>query len=193
MRAPVGLILAGGNGTRMGGVAKAELRLGETDLLGHVQARLGPQVEAMAVSTNTPLLTDLVCLPDPGEPGRGPLAGILAGLIWAQQKGATHVVSAAVDTPFFPCDLVPQLLLAAEGHPRGLAVAATPDGTHGTFGLWPVDLLDDLGDFLETGGRKVRAWLQDHNAAIAQFSDTTPPAFFNINTRQDLAMAQAWL
>ena len=80
--------------------------------------------------------------------------------------------------------------MAGEG---GLAIAATSDGDHGTFGIWPVTLHTALATFLEDGGRKVRAFTTSHGAAIAMFPDTTPPSFFNINTPDDLAQAALWM
>lgn len=193
MREPVGLILAGGRGSRMGGTSKADVRLCGRRLLDHVTERFEPQVAALALSANTPVKTGLPVLADTQAGFLGPLAGILAGLDWAQARGASHMVSVAVDTPFFPADLVPRLLMAGEGHPAGLAVATTTDGQHGTFAVWPVALRDDLAGFLARGGRKVREWTQAQGAAHAPFPDTTPPAFFNINTPADLQQAAVWM
>lgn len=193
MREPLGMILAGGRGTRMGGVSKAELTLGGQSLLARCIGRLDPQVGALAVNANHPLPTTLPVLPDTRAGHLGPLAGVLAGLLWARNHSASHLVTVACDTPFFPCDLVPHLLMAAEGHPSGLAIAATSDGPHGTFGLWSVALIDALTAFLDRGGRKVTAFTGAQQAATATFPDTDPPAFFNINTPGDLARAEAWL
>ncbi len=193
MREPLGLILAGGKGTRMGGVSKAELTLGGTTLLSRVQARLEPQVADIAVNANAAITTKLPVVRDTLTGGLGPLAGVLAGLDWAATQNATHIVTVAIDTPFFPCDLVPYLLMAGEAHPQGLAIAATSDGQHATFGLWPVALRGALAEFLQNGGRKARTFANDQNAAIAQFPDTTPPSFFNINTPDDLTQAAQWL
>ncbi len=193
MLEPHGIILAGGLGTRMGGVLKAEIKLGGRRLLDHAIARLDPQVRALAVNANEPVKTSLPCLPDTQAGHLGPLAGVLTGLHWAADNGATHVVSVAVDTPFFPCDLVPHLIAAGQSHPQGLAVAATSDGQHGTFGIWPVALREDLTAFLTHGGRKIRDWTTKHNAALAPFPDTTPALFFNINTPEDLSEAAKWI
>lgn len=191
MREPAGLILAGGRGTRMGGVAKADVMLGDQRLLDRCIDRLDPQVCAIAVNSNAPVVTEFDVIGDTLDGHLGPLAGILAGLDWAHAKGHSHIVSIAVDTPFFPCDLVPNLLLA--GGANGFAIATTSDGQHGTFGLWPVSLRATLMQFLTSGGRKVRAFTTNTNAALAPFPDTTPPAFLNINTSDDLAAASAWL
>lgn len=191
MREPVGLILAGGRATRMGGVPKAGVILDGRPLLDHCIARLAPQVRALAVNANDPFETSLPVLPDTMPGHLGPLAGILAGLDWAAAQGATHLVSVAVDTPFFPCDLVPQLIMAGASHASGMAIAATPDGDHGTFGIWPVVLRADLAAYLQDGGRKVRTFTDGQHAGRAHFADQV--AFFNINTPDDLAKAETWM
>ncbi|AGI65939.1 putative molybdopterin-guanine dinucleotide biosynthesis protein A [Octadecabacter antarcticus 307] len=193
MREPFGLILAGGRGTRMGGVSKADLILGHSTLLTQAQARLEPQVVAIAVNSNAPITTNLPVIKDATRDHLGPLEGVLAGLDWAVSQGGTHIVTVAVDTPFFPCDLVPRLLMAGQTHPNGFAIASTSDGLHGTFGIWPTTLRDELATFLDQGQRKVRAFTQAQAAATAIFPDTTPPSFFNINTPEDLATAAQWL
>ncbi len=193
MREPLGLILSGGLGSRMGGTQKSELLLGDATLLARVVDRLDPQVAGLVVNSNVPVATKLPIVADATPENLGPLAGILAGLNWAYEQNATHIVSVAVDTPFFPCDLVPQLIMAGLAHPEGLAVAATTDGLHGTFGLWPVSLRDPLSTFLADGHRKVRVFTEAQNAAIAHFPDTSPPSFFNINTNDDLNTAAQWL
>lgn len=194
MKQPYAIILAGGRATRLGGGDKGLLPLGDSTLLGHVIDRIAPQVAGVALNANgDPARLAQFGLPvvaDPIDGHLGPLAGVLAGMDWAAQQGAETVVSVAADTPFFPCDLVPRLLLAAEGMEAPLALAATPDGRHPTFGLWPVSLRKDLRAALEGGLRKVVQWTDTHGAQSAMFDERGDP-FFNVNTPEDLALAQA--
>ena len=186
-----GVILAGGLGRRMGGVNKALLQLGGQSLIAHSVARLEPQVEQLAISANT----DLDALAKLGLPvlsdhaPLGPLAGVLAALNWAAPLGATAVVSVAVDTPFFPPDLVPRLCLAAEAAPTGLAIAHS-NADHPTFGIWPVAMIPALRAFLASGvNPRVLTFTDAHSAARANFPDDG--AFDNLNTPADLARAAA--
>ncbi|WP_106746330.1 molybdenum cofactor guanylyltransferase MobA [Yoonia maritima] len=192
---PLGVILAGGQATRMGGGDKGLLPLGRGTILSHVIERLEPQVAGVALNANgDPARFDNLNLPvihDSIAGFAGPLSGVLAGLDWAATKGATHIVTAAADTPFFPCDLVPQLMMAAENANSQIALATSPGGRHPTFGLWPVALCDDLRAALEDGLRKVVLWTDKHGAGSAAFPEDT--AFFNVNTRDDLVQAQAML
>lgn len=195
MNQPLGVILAGGQATRMGGGDKGLLPLGDGTILSHVIDRLDPQVAGLALNANG----DPARFADLGLPViadsiggfAGPLSGVLAGLDWAATQEASHIVTAAADTPFFPCDLVPQLMLAAERAGADIALAATPGGRHPTFGLWPVALRDDLRDALQGGLRKVVLWTDKHGCGTAEFPDDA--AFFNVNTPDDLATAEAML
>ncbi|MFU1476316.1 molybdenum cofactor guanylyltransferase MobA [Roseovarius sp. C7] len=196
MKQPFGIILAGGLATRMGGGDKTMLPLGGTPILHRIIDRIAPQVETLALNANGDVArfaqTGLPVLPDSIEGYAGPLAGVLAGLDWAAEQGAETVVSVAGDTPFFPCDLVPRLLLAAEGMAHPLVLARTPDGRQPTFGLWPVALRDDLRAALTDGLRKVVMWTDAHGGREALFDDPGAP-FFNVNTPDDLARAHEML
>lgn len=199
---PLGVILAGGLATRMGGGDKGLLSLGGRPLLAHVIDRLAPQVAGLALNANgdpgrfaqfgLPVIADSV----PGHPG--PLAGVLAGLDWAAGLGAGVIVTAAADTPFFPSDLVARLVAAAEGMECPLVLAATPDpargrARHPTFGLWPVALREDLRRALAGGVRKVVRWTDAHGGREALFPAGAVDPFFNVNTPGDLARAEALL
>ena len=202
---PVGVILAGGQATRMGGGDKGLLSLGSGTILDHVIARLAPQAGALALNANGDAARlaqfGLPVIADPVEGFAGPLAGVLAGLDWAAGEGAEAIVTVAADTPFFPHDLVAQLQEAARGMAYPLVLAATPGGAeetksmsrggrvrHPTFGLWPVALRDDLRHALQNGVRKVVQWTDRHDGREALFEDGD--AFFNVNTPEDLAEAR---
>ena len=200
MNQPYGVILAGGLATRMGGGDKGELRLGGQTLLSRVIDRLAPQTAEVALNANgdparfagygLPVIADSIA------GFAGPLAGVLAGLDWAAAQGADTIVTAAADTPFLPCDLVPRLLLASEGMTHPLVLAATPDprrgsARHPTFGLWPVALRHDLRAALKDGLRKGVLWTDRHGGREAVFAEEE--AFFNVNTPEDLRTAEAML
>ncbi|MFP7674780.1 molybdenum cofactor guanylyltransferase MobA [Marivita sp. S0852] len=210
MSKPLGVILAGGQATRMGGGDKGLLTLGGETLLSRVQARLAAQVDGIALNANGDparfAAFGLPVLPDSIDGFPGPLAGVLAGLDWAAEQGADTIVTVAADTPFFPTDLVEQLTNAATGMTHPLVLAATPRGAektksmsksglirHPTFGLWPVALRDDLRAALQDGISKVVIWTEQHDGREAVFSTETGDPFFNVNTPEDLATAKAMI
>ena len=198
MTKPIGIILAGGQATRMGGGDKGLLDLGGQSLMDHVIGRLTPQVAGIALNANgDPTRFADLGLPVIGDSIDGfvgPLAGVLAGLDWAASQGADEIVTVAADTPFFPHDLVETLQAAGPG----IALAATPHperglNRHPTFGKWPVSLRDDLREALKGGLRKVVLWTDKHGAATVQFDATPFDPFFNVNTPGDLVTARAIL
>ncbi|MBQ4808365.1 molybdenum cofactor guanylyltransferase MobA [Phaeobacter sp. HS012] len=207
---PLGIILAGGLATRMGGGDKGRLQVGGCSLIRHVIDRLSPQVELMALNANgEPARFDDLGLPviaDSIDGFAGPLAGVLAGLDWAAEQGADSIVTVAADTPFFPQYLVARLSESATGQMHPLVLATTPRtgeelksggrsrvNRHPTFGLWPVALRDDLRAALQGGLRKVVLWTDQHQGREALFEADPFDPFFNVNTPDDLARAEALL
>ena len=176
----------------MGGVDKALLRFAGRSLISHVVDRLEPQVEAVLISANgdAARFAALGCEVVPDDGSQGPLSGVLATLKRAADLGATHLVTTPVDTPFIPGDLVPQLLLAAEDAPEGLAVARDDQQDHPATAVWPVELVGALADYLAAGGSKVTGFTRAHGAVTAHFPDAR--AFLNLNTPEELAAAEAW-
>ncbi|MDF1716614.1 MAG: molybdenum cofactor guanylyltransferase MobA [Antarcticimicrobium sp.] len=192
-----GVILAGGQATRMGGGDKGLLRVRDLRLIDHVIARLAPQCARLAINANGDPARfaefALPVLPDSLPEYPGPLAGVLAGLDWAAAEGVDAIVTAAADTPFFPHDLVARLRAAAG--PDGLALAGSRDAAgklwrHPTFGLWPVALREDLRDALKGGLRKIVLWTDAHQAGLAEFPTGPFDPFFNVNTPEDVARAE---
>jgi len=198
MSVPHAVVLAGGQARRMGGGDKCLLPLNQRPLLAHILDRLGDQVAGSVLNANGDPQRfagfDLPVVPDSIAAFPGPLAGVLAGLDWAAEHGAGWVVSVAGDTPFFPETLVADLMEARGTAP--IVLAATPHPTRGnqrhpTFGLWSTALRDDLRTALQGGLRKVVDWTDQHGAATAVFPAHDGDPFFNINTPDDLAEAQA--
>jgi molybdopterin-guanine dinucleotide biosynthesis protein A len=183
----------------MGGGDKSLLSLGASSrVLDQVIARLGAQVDQMVLNANgDPERFDEFGLPvvaDSLDGFLGPLAGVLAGLDYAADHGFDHIVSVAADTPFFPTDLVSALETASKHMDVPIALAATKfEGgktmRHPTFGLWPVALREDLRSALQDGLRKVVLWTDQHGAETHVFDSGEIDPFFNINTPEDLELA----
>ncbi|MCG6115767.1 MAG: molybdenum cofactor guanylyltransferase MobA [Mesorhizobium sp.] len=188
-----GLVLAGGAGRRMGGANKALLPLAGRPLIAHAVERLAPQVASIAISANRDAdrlaAFDLPILPDHDPRLLGPLAGILAGLRWAEGHGYSHLATAAADTPFPPVDLVERLAeRLAEGQ-TGIALASSGGRIHPVFGLWPVALCDVLAAHLDQSeDRSVMAFARAQGMHEVEFDiEGGRDPFFNVNTPDDLA------
>ena len=194
----VGVILAGGAGQRMGGRDKPLLPLAGRPLLAHVVERLRPQVAELVLNANGEATRfaafGLPVVADAGAERAGPLAGILAGLSWtaANAPKARWIMTAPADTPFFPRECLARFSKAVGGT-RQIAVARSRGAVHGVAALVPVELRDDLGKWLiSPTDLAVRAWLRRHPSVMVDFADDDGvDPFFNVNTPQDLAKAEA--
>jgi molybdopterin-guanine dinucleotide biosynthesis protein A len=192
-----GLVLAGGRGSRMGGVDKGLQPFRGRPLVAQAIERLRPQVGALIVNANRHLhayeALGVPTVPDAQADFAGPLAGMLAGMRHCQTP---YLVTVPCDTPGFPPDLVQRLAAALEPPQHCIAMAATRDGSgrvqvQPVFCLLPVSLGDDLAAALAGGERKIDRWTALHGCAQVVFDDEQ--AFFNVNTLQDLdALDRSW-
>lgn len=192
-------VLAGGQSRRMGGGDKTLLEIGEKPMLARVLDRLRPQCEKIILNANGDATRfaayELPVVPDTIGDYAGPLAGILAGLTHARahMPEVTHVVSVAGDTPFFPTDLANRLRAAVTFDRPVIALATSKHKLHPVFGLWPVELADDLTNWLAAGeSGKVLAWVDRHHSVEVDFADdpvTGLDPFFNANRPEDIATA----
>ena len=189
-----GLILAGGRGSRMGGVDKGlQLHVGMA-LAEHALLRLRPQVASLLINANRNTEAyeafGARVLPDalPDQPG--PLAGFLTGLTHCKTD---YLVTVPCDTPNFPEDLVARLVDALETDGADIAMAATksPDGiqVQPVFCLMKASLKNSLIQFTASGQRKIDKWTATHRCVKVIFEDEL--AFFNANTAEELQQLRA--
>ena len=184
-----GLILAGGKGSRMGGVDKGLQGFRGKRLVDHVYERFAPQVGGVVINANQnheEYKTFGVRVVSDAIGGyAGPLAGLHAGLSVSKRP---FLASVPCDSPFLPADLIERLYRRIDESGAELAVAKTGDQPHPVFSLMRRGVLDHLADFLKGGGRKIDVWYATLNVVEVAFDDE-PEAFSNINTREEL---QTW-
>ncbi len=182
-----GVVLAGGQGRRMGTVDKGLVELDGQPLVAHVIARLAPQVGALIINANQnhdryaafgyPVFADAI----------GGFAGPLAGLHAALTAAMTpFVLTSPCDSPFLPADLAARLSVALAAATADVAVARTFTQPHPVFALVRCAVLGHLERFLGEGGRKIDAWYASLPTTEVAFDDEAD-AFRNINTVAELA------
>ncbi|MDO8456743.1 MAG: molybdenum cofactor guanylyltransferase MobA [Burkholderiaceae bacterium] len=194
-----GIVLAGGRGSRMGGVDKGLQLFNGQPLIEHALQRLQPQVGTMLINANrnldvyttwgTPVLADDLA------DFAGPLAGFLVGLANCQTP---YLATVPCDTPRYPLDLVARLADALERENADISMASSPDDTgklchQPVFCLIKRELLTSLQAFTAAGGRKIGAWAAQHKLVRVPFNLThdDTAAFYNANTLADLQQLEA--
>ncbi len=193
-----GLILAGGRGSRMGGVDKGLQNFNGIPLALHTLMRLGPQVESVMVNANRNLSAyesfGASVWPDASADFAGPLSGFLAGM---ERADTPYILTVPCDTPRLPLDLAQRLAEALVREDADIAMAAAPEtDAHGqtqlrtqpVFCLMKIELSESLVKFTHAGGRKIDAWTAQHKTVEVSFNapGDDPLAFANINTLSEL-------
>jgi molybdopterin-guanine dinucleotide biosynthesis protein A len=189
-----GLILAGGRGSRMGGVDKGLQNHHGMPLAMHALLRLAPQVGQILINANRNLgayeSMGVPVWPDTLADYAGPLAGFLTGLERCETR---YLVTVPCDSPLFPSDLVARLAQALEADDAEIAMAATR-GDDGALQVQPVfclmktELIESLVRFTQGGQRKIDKWTALHRCVEVPFDD--PLAFANANTPDELKALQ---
>jgi molybdopterin-guanine dinucleotide biosynthesis protein A len=182
-----GVVLAGGQGSRMGGVDKGLQPFRGRPMVAHAIERLAPQVDELLINANRNpekyAQFGRRVIADEIEGFAGPLAGFERGLAHASGDLMTTV---PCDSPFLPADLVARLRDALEREGVELAVAKTGDQAHPVFCLMRRSVHESLRRFLSEGQRKIDRWYSRLSVVEVQFDDEAQ-AFLNINTREELA------
>ena len=193
-----GLILAGGRGSRMGGVDKGLQNFNGMPMALHTLLRLQLQVGQVIINANRNLAAyesfGAPAWPDVLQDYAGPLAGFLTGL---ERCETPYLVTVPCDSPRFPLDLVAHLAEAMEREQADIAMAAALESdeqgrtavrTQPVFCLLRVELLESLVRFTQGGGRKIDAWTGQHKTVVVPFDHPgdDPLAFANANTLTEL-------
>ncbi|MSO93185.1 MAG: molybdenum cofactor guanylyltransferase MobA [Rhodospirillales bacterium] len=193
----VGVLLAGGRSSRMGGGDKSLRPLGGRPILERIVERVRGQVGELIINANGDAARfaayGLTVVADVVEGYAGPLAGVLTGLEWmrANRPEVAWLATFATDAPFVPRDLVPRLADAVAGDRADMACAASGGQIHPVFGLWPVRLAGDLAHALRHEDmRKIDRWTARYRIAHVAFATEPFDPFFNINEPENLAEAE---
>ncbi len=199
-----GIVLAGGRGSRMGGVDKGLQLYNGTALAKHATQRLQSQVGPLLINANRNLDTYEIwgskvsadVLVDGITDFAGPLAGFLVGL---QHCKTPYLMTVPCDTPRFPSDLVSRLSDALLKQDADIAMVSSPDEEgvlrhQPVFCLMKRELVESLKVFTDAGGRKIGAWAVQHKLARVNFNEAhdDPKAFYNANTLEDLQQLSAY-
>jgi molybdopterin-guanine dinucleotide biosynthesis protein A len=187
------LVLAGGEGRRMGGGKQARL-LGSRRLLDYAIASATRHGGPVAISVRDPAQAP------PGvefvidsERAEGPLAGLVAGLAWAERSGASFLLTVPCDAPFLPGDLAVRLLDRLRQTEAMVALPLSAGRLHPSCGLWRIDALMHAAAYIATGRASLHGLAEFVGLAVEDWGAPERDPFFNVNTPEDLAIAKVWL
>jgi molybdopterin-guanine dinucleotide biosynthesis protein A len=182
-----GVVLAGGLGSRMGGIDKGLVTLAGQPMIAHVIAALRPQVGELLINANRNRVeyAALGCrvVPDDLAGYPGPLAGFLSAL---RATETPYVLVVPCDAPLLPADLGARLHAALVNDRAEIAAAHDGDRLHPVFALLTRGVEKSLADYLDAGERKAETWIKGQCLASVDFSDR-PEAFANVNRPEDRA------
>ena len=205
-----GLVLAGGRGSRMGGVDKGLQAFNGSPLAARAASRLALQVGRVAVNANRNISAyEAIGWPvwpdNDAADHAGPLAGFMTGLVRCDTR---YLLTVPCDTPVFPHDLARRLADAMSSAHADIAMASAAEASAPSKGQTPLrpqpvfcllrvespaDLRVSLQRFMQAGGRKVGAWTAQHRTVIVPFDrpGDAPEAFLNANTLDELHALEA--
>lgn len=188
------VILAGGQGRRLGGSEKALVEINDQRQIDRVLQRLKPQCSTIALSLRTPQPWaepfDLPTLFDRPTSACGPLGGIAAALHWAQslEPEPSWVVTVPVDLPFLPLNLIQELT----GSNADISIAMSARQTHYTVAAWRPTLVTSLEQALQNGALAVKDFQAVHSSATVEWPLGNIDPFFNINTPENIKDAERY-
>lgn len=184
----LGVILAGGRASRMGGRDKFLIKIGGKPVIDHIRRAISPHVDKLILNSNVQHQIDLKIISDLtiADVSIGPMGGLYTALRYAKQHQYQKLITVPGDTPFIPDNFVARLV---EKNEDPIAIACSQGRRHPLCGLWDVSVIDDLSSRIEKGNYKMMDWLDQQNVTEIHWDDHPDP-FFNINTESDLERAK---
>ena len=192
------VVLAGGKSKRFG-QDKNCVKLGSITLLEHVLLKIVDKFkEILIVSSNSLEIEEIkkiTVIPDCFD-DLGPLAGVLSSMKWIKKNNKPYkwIATFPSDTPFFDISIIDEYKTRIEQSESSLYFVKSNEKRHNIFGLWSIDLLERLEeDLIKNNYRKVEEWANKVGVSTIDIKIKNYDPFFNINTKEDLEVAQSIL
>ena len=188
------VVLAGGKSQRFG-EDKSQAKLGAKTLIDYILSELIDEFNEVLIVANYPikhLLSDKINKIEDFKKDLGPLGGIFSAMKWARDKDKSYkwIASFPSDTPFFKKTILDNFFEKVNEKESQLFFMKSNKKRHNIFGLWSIDLIDQLEKDLEDGSRKVEEWANNIGVKTINMSFEKNDPFFNINTKEDLKKAE---
>ena len=184
------VVLAGGKSKRFGD-DKSQAKLGGKILIDYILSEIVNEFEEVLIVANDTinhLSSDKIVIIEDFKKNLGPLGGILSAMKWVKKKNKSYqwIASFPSDTPLFKITMFNDFLKKVNEKESELFFMKTKEKRHNIFGLWNVDLIDQLENDLENGSRKVEKWANNIGVKTINIKFDKEDPFFNINTKDDL-------
>ena len=188
------VILAGGEGTRIGGNKPSRV-LGGISLLDRAVVYASGLANLFAVAVRDEAQARKLAIPVVRDDAEieGPLGGLVSALRFARDKGAHAALTIPADMPFLPPDLAKRLVETLPRTGTGAAIARSGGHLHPVCGLWRTEALDEVPEYLASGRRSLKGFAEILGYAAVEWPADTLDPFFNINSEGDLAEAERLL
>lgn len=188
------VILAGGKSRRFG-ANKAVAKLGDKSLIDYTINKLEPKFAEILVITNNPMQVsknNIFFIKDTMAGQLGPLVGILSAMEWVKNNDKNYewIISFPCDTPFFEEEIIDKVINSQKSSDKKLLFLKSGNKRHNIFGLWSIELMEQLRNDINQGARKVEDWANKIGTEIVEINSESDKSFLNINTKLDLEDAQ---
>jgi|TARA_B100000470_G_C19763174_1_gene379366 molybdenum cofactor guanylyltransferase len=188
------VVLAGGKAKRFGG-NKSQAKLRDKMLIDYILSEILEQFNEVLIVANDPinhLSSNKILKIEDCKKNLGPLGGVLSAMKWVKENNKNYqwISTFPSDTPFFKIKIFNNFLSKINERESELFFMNSNEKRHNIFGLWSVDLIDQLEKDLENGLRKVEKWANNIGVKTINMSFEKEDPFFNINTKEDLEKAK---
>ena len=188
------VVLAGGKSKRFG-EDKSQKQLGSKILIDYILSEIINDFNEVIIVANAPikhLSSDKITKIEDYKKDLGPLGGIFSAMKWAKDNNKKYqwIITFPSDTPFFKKKIMKSFLNKINTKESELFFMKSNEKRHNIFGLWSLDLIDQLEKDLENGSRKVEKWANNIGVKTINMSFEKEDPFFNINTKEDLEKAE---
>ncbi len=188
------VVLAGGKSKRFG-EDKSQVQLGGKILIDYILSEIINDFKEVIIVANNPikyLSSNKIIKIEDFKKNLGPLGGIFSAMKWVRdnQKKYQWIATFPADTPFFKKEILNSFFNKVNEKESELFFMKSNDKRHNIFGLWSLELIDQLEKDLENGSRKVEKWANSIGVKIINMSFEKEDPFFNINTKEDLEKAK---
>ena len=188
------VVLAGGKSKRFG-EDKSQAKLGGKILIDYILKEITKDFNEVLIVANSSiqhLSSERIIKIEDYKKNLGPLGGIYSAMKWVKENNKKYqwIASFPSDTPFFKMDNFNDFIKRVNEKESELFFIKSGEKRHNIFGLWSVHLVDQLNKDLEIGTRKVERWANDIGVKIINMAYEKQDPFFNINTKEDLEIAE---